>query len=190
MDRQIIPRIPTSCPPAFQGRYTVRPGDTMWTISQMFRVRFEGLVANNPHITNPNVIYPGDVLCIPGLIAFPCCITLREMVGVPLGTAGAAIAHIDSLGTQAVSVVATLPRPNIFGNYTTYRVSLIIPEQSVLFDELLFPTPEDPPTYSATISLPTAAQITPNSRIVIQPYNTLLGRIGPVILQGFFNQCR
>lgn len=188
MNRQIIPRIPTSCPPGFQGRYTVRPGDTMWIISQMFRVRFEGLVVNNPHITDPNVIYPGDVLCIPGLVPFPCCITLREMIGVPLGTAGAAIAHIDNLGTQSVSTVATLPAPIVFGNYNFYRVSLIIPEQVVL-TELLFPTPEDPPTYSATISLPTVAQITPNSRMVIQPYNTLTGRTGPVILEGRFIQC-
>lgn len=183
------PRIPPSCPPAFQGRYTVQPGDTMWKISQMFRVRFEGLIANNPHITNPNVLFPGDVLCIPGLVPFPCCITLRTITAVPLGTSGAAITHISSLGPEAVSVVATLPLPTFFGNFNAYRALLTIPDQNVVLTNQLFPTPEDPPTYSATINLPTVAQITPDSRVVIQPYNSALGTIGPIVLLGLFSQC-
>ena len=58
-------RIPTTCPPGFQGRYTVRSGDTMFLIAQRFGVSLQALIGANPHITNPNVIFPCDVLCVP-----------------------------------------------------------------------------------------------------------------------------
>jgi len=59
-------RQPTSCPPGFQGRYTVRPGDTMFLIARRFGVSLQALINANPHITNPNLIFPCDVLCVPG----------------------------------------------------------------------------------------------------------------------------
>lgn len=61
-------REPTECPPNFQQRYTVQPGDTMFFIAQRFHIPLNNLIAANPHITNPNVIYPGDVLCVPDKI--------------------------------------------------------------------------------------------------------------------------
>lgn len=61
------PRVPTTCPPGFQGRYTVRPGDTMFLIAQRFGVSLQALINANPHIPNPSIIFPGDVLCVPGV---------------------------------------------------------------------------------------------------------------------------
>ena len=58
-------RVPTSCPPGFQGRYTVKSGDTMFLIAQRFGVTLQSLINANPHITNPNLIFPCDVLCVP-----------------------------------------------------------------------------------------------------------------------------
>jgi LysM repeat protein len=58
----IQPRIPSSCPAGFQGRYTVVSGDTMFLIAQRFGVSLDSLIAANPHITNPNMIFPGTVL--------------------------------------------------------------------------------------------------------------------------------
>jgi LysM repeat protein len=60
-------RVPTTCPPGFQGRYTVRSGDTMFLIAQRFGVTLQALINANPHIPNPNVIFPCDVLCVPGV---------------------------------------------------------------------------------------------------------------------------
>lgn len=46
-------------------RYTVRPGDTLWGIARRYGTTVEALVREN-HIPDPNLIYPGQVLRIPG----------------------------------------------------------------------------------------------------------------------------
>jgi len=58
-------RKPATCPPGFQGRYEVKIGDTMFFIAQKFNIGIEELIAANPHISNPKVIFPFDVLCVP-----------------------------------------------------------------------------------------------------------------------------
>ncbi len=58
-------RVPCSCPRGFKGRYTVVRGDTMYFIAKRYGIRLQSLINANPHITNPNLIYPGDVLCVP-----------------------------------------------------------------------------------------------------------------------------
>lgn len=182
-----IPRVPASCPPGFMGRYTVQPGDTFFNIAQMFRVRLEALAVNNPHIQNPNLIFPGDVLCVPGLIAYPCCIVLRSVVRVPFGTGGAAFINFAPQGGQAVNITATLPQPQAFGNFDIYVGEILIPDIGG-FGNQLFPTPQDPPNWSTRIDIPTVAQITPNSRAVVRPSDSVTGASGPVILEGIVNR--
>ncbi|MFO8060587.1 MAG: LysM peptidoglycan-binding domain-containing protein [Bacillota bacterium] len=57
-------RAPDRCPPGWR-RYTVRSGDTMFSIAERFGVSLDQLIRANPHITDPAVIFPGDVLCVP-----------------------------------------------------------------------------------------------------------------------------
>src|SRR5699024_9672572 len=45
--------------------YTVVAGDTMFSIAQKFDVPLNELIAANPHITNPNQLYPGEIVCVP-----------------------------------------------------------------------------------------------------------------------------
>lgn len=45
-------------------RYTVQAGDTLWSIAQRFGTTVDEIVALN-NITNPNLIFPGQVLVIP-----------------------------------------------------------------------------------------------------------------------------
>lgn len=59
-------RFPPSCPAGFRSRYFVVPGDTMAAIAHRFGLRTAELSAVNPHISNPGVLFPGDVLCVPG----------------------------------------------------------------------------------------------------------------------------
>lgn len=58
--------IPESYPPACSGRlYVIQSGDTLYLISQRFAVPLNTLIEANPQITNPDVIYPGQIICIP-----------------------------------------------------------------------------------------------------------------------------
>ncbi|MFZ5873418.1 MAG: LysM peptidoglycan-binding domain-containing protein [Bacillota bacterium] len=59
-------RFPPDCPEGFLGRYFVIPGDTMSVIAKRFGAGTQQLSAANPHIADPNVLFPGDVLCVPG----------------------------------------------------------------------------------------------------------------------------
>lgn len=55
-------QIPTTGSSAAE-TYTVRPGDTLWTIAQTYGTTVSHLVAIN-NIANPNLIYPGEILYI------------------------------------------------------------------------------------------------------------------------------
>ena len=45
--------------------YTVRPGDSMWSIARRFGVSLDALIAANPQIPNPSAIFPGQTVCVP-----------------------------------------------------------------------------------------------------------------------------
>lgn len=47
--------------------YTVKSGDTMWKIASKYQVGTSEIIAANPQIKNPDLIYPGQVLKIPNL---------------------------------------------------------------------------------------------------------------------------
>jgi len=180
------PRVPQNCPPGFLGRYTVVPGDVFYLIAQMFRVRLEALAVNNPHIPNPNILFPGDVLCVPGLVPYPCCTILKPVRPVPFGTSGVASVNFAPRGGQSVNFMATLPQPTVFGNFNMYTGDIFIPGIGG-FGNQLFPTPENPPTWSTRIELPTVASVVPNSIVVVRPFNSLTGLSGQPILQGIIN---
>lgn len=45
--------------------HTVVSGDTMWKIAVKYQVGLSEIKSANPHIANPNLIYPGQILNIP-----------------------------------------------------------------------------------------------------------------------------
>lgn len=45
--------------------HTVAPGDTMWKLAVRYQVGTGEIIAANPQVQNPNLIYPGQVLSIP-----------------------------------------------------------------------------------------------------------------------------
>lgn len=49
--------------------YTVRSGDTMWKIAQKHQVGISEIIAKNPQVKNPSLIYPGQKLIIPTMTA-------------------------------------------------------------------------------------------------------------------------
>ena len=52
------------CPPRSKP-YTVKPGDTLFEIARAHHVSLEAILRINPKIKDPNVIWPGMVICIP-----------------------------------------------------------------------------------------------------------------------------
>lgn len=180
-------RVPASCPANFAGQYSVNPGDTMYQIASIFRINVTELIRVNPHITNPNLIFPGDVLCVPGQITFPCCLVMDLVQPSELGEAGVALVHTSFFGTQAISVMATLSV--LPAGYDTWFAEVNIPNVGS-FGNRIYPTPETPPTFSGTIDFPTAASLTLNSTVRVFPANSVTGNEGPVKLQGSLNSCR
>ena len=47
--------------------HKVVSGDTMWKIANKYEVGLSEIKSANPQITNPNVIYPGQILTIPSV---------------------------------------------------------------------------------------------------------------------------
>ena len=45
--------------------YTVKCGDTLWGIARRYGVTLSSLIAANPQIKNPNLIYPGNEVRLP-----------------------------------------------------------------------------------------------------------------------------
>lgn len=68
--QQVVPPPPV-CPGGTL--YTVRSGDTMWLIAQRFGVSLDALIAANPQVKDPSLVFPGQVLCVPGPPAPPAC---------------------------------------------------------------------------------------------------------------------
>jgi len=58
-----------TAPASAANAYTVVRGDTMWKIASRWQVGTSELIAANPQIEDPNLIYPGDRLTIPTLDA-------------------------------------------------------------------------------------------------------------------------
>ncbi|MBM7556353.1 LysM peptidoglycan-binding domain-containing protein [Halanaerobacter jeridensis] len=51
--------------------YTVQAGYTLNQIAQKYRVTLEELLAVNPQIENPNLIFVGQIICIPSVAVVP-----------------------------------------------------------------------------------------------------------------------
>lgn len=47
--------------------YTVKPGDTLWKIAVANETGVNELIAKNPQLSNPNLIYPGNKINVPNI---------------------------------------------------------------------------------------------------------------------------
>lgn len=46
--------------------YRVERQDTLWEIAQRFQKDLQEIINSNPQIENPDLIFPGEIIIIPG----------------------------------------------------------------------------------------------------------------------------
>ncbi|MEL7565536.1 MAG: LysM peptidoglycan-binding domain-containing protein [Dehalobacterium sp.] len=51
--------------------YTIRQGDSLYSIAQHYKISLNDLIDANPQITNPNAITVGQTICVPGVMPLP-----------------------------------------------------------------------------------------------------------------------
>lgn len=100
--------------------YTVQSGDTLFLIAQRFNVSLDSLIAANPQIANPNLIFPGQRICIPAQVALvECCMLLFRTANVPVlpdaEAAGVARVFQSSAGGNILIAAIGLPEPEVLG---------------------------------------------------------------------------
>ena len=111
-----VQQIPPPPPPFCTGfYYTVVPGDSLFTIANRFGVPLSALVAANPQITNPNLIFPGQVICIPGaqIPTIECSMLLFRTANVPVLPEA-----------EAAGVARVFQAPNRNGNVLVAAIGL------------------------------------------------------------------
>ncbi|MFT4413925.1 LysM peptidoglycan-binding domain-containing protein [Fredinandcohnia humi] len=75
--------------------YVVKPGDTLYILAQRFRTTINLFLMFNPEITNPALIFPGQILNLPPTgHSFRLCPVLRQ------GDRGPAVSRIQFLLRQ------------------------------------------------------------------------------------------
>jgi hypothetical protein len=82
----------------------------MFLIAQRFDVSLQALINANPHISNPNLIFPGDVLCVPAMA--PVC-DLQVLTLRLLTETGQLLPIVDGVAQLNARVIvrATFNRP-------------------------------------------------------------------------------
>ncbi|MGE5557071.1 MAG: LysM peptidoglycan-binding domain-containing protein [Bacillota bacterium] len=104
--------------------YIIRPGDTLFAVARRFGITLERLLAANPQITNPAVIFPGQRIRIPVVTppsqayivqAGDTLIRIAQRFGITLGQLLAAnpqITNADLIFTgQRILIPAAAPPP-------------------------------------------------------------------------------
>lgn len=177
-------------------RYTVQPGDTLWSISNKARVPLSALINANPHITDPGQIRPGDVIIIPSSNPtpnpqFPCCMILRPTGQLPADAIGTSLVRRLAVlrpGRTAISILAHgLPDPRELGNFNAYQGIAFIPGV-ITWQWVLEPTSETFVTWAGTFTEITA-ELTPDTVIQVRPINTGGTDRGEAVLSGALADC-
>lgn len=96
--------VPQAAPQTCSGQlYTIQAGNTLFSIARTFAVTVDALLAANPQITNANVIYVGQVICIP--TAPPSACNLRVLSLSFLTEAGQALPSVNGAVRLAARVI-------------------------------------------------------------------------------------
>lgn len=162
---------PTSC---IGGTiYVVRPGDTMFRIANQFNISLQTLIQANPQISNPNVLFIGQRICIPGVPVppppppTPFCpdgivyvvqrgdslFTIARRFGVTLERLIAANPQIADPNVLEIGQRICVPVPDVPLPAGICRVNLV-PQISGVLGGTAFINLDDPTLWVTTFGLP------------------------------------
>ncbi len=116
----IEPRIPQGCYTHSAMKYTVKKGDTFYSIATEHKLEPRELILSSTHIQNPSYLIPGDVLCIPKQVKL--CTFLHPTQKLPKKSY-AVIANLNG-----ITCIANLPSfkkdRKIYNSYYCYAIGL------------------------------------------------------------------
>lgn len=169
----------------------------MFSIARQSGVSLEALIACNPHISDPNMIFDGDVLCLPEGeqpgVTLPCCLILaRTTPSVPVDAVGTALvqslSHLTPRRTAITIAAFGLPAPATLGDFDAYEGLVFVPG-IISFRWRLFDIPDAVPVRVGSFTEITA-DLTANAVIEVRPLNTLTSAAGSPMLRNTLANCR
>ncbi len=168
----------------------------MYFIAERFNVSLEVLTNANSHIHDPSLIYPRDVICVPGRLSFPCSTILLRYAphSMPAGPVGVTLIRevISEAGYQhALSVLAYgLPNPAYFGPYDIYEAFVGIPDIGGYgFRLFLTPHTGDEIASDWVGTLIIGPFLTTATIIIVRPACLNVDTPGPIVLEGNLKSC-
>jgi len=186
--------VPVRCSGEF---YTIKSGENLNIIAQKFRVPLAQLLFVNPQITNPNIIYVGQRICIPatGEQYKGCAIVLNRTSDTPTAfpeiTGGVVYIHPAGDGKYAITFAALgLPMPKNIGNFDAYVGTLRMGEErysAILSRSAPY---EQEPTWAGTRVVEMNPFAMPDNTVTIAPMNVRKDIRGEPILEGIVVECR
>jgi LysM repeat protein len=92
---------PPYTPPTNQGgAYVVQPGDTLRIIANRIGVTVVDILNANPNITNPSLIYVGQVIYLPGAVASYYTVQRGDTLRIIANLYGTSVYNLELLNPQ------------------------------------------------------------------------------------------
>lgn len=185
--------IPITCSGRF---YTIQSGESLNMISRKFGVSLAQLLAANPQINNPNVLYVGQRICIPTrtVIQKGCSIVLSQSAdtenAVPNAGGVVLIQLIEGEQHRITFAASGLPEPESIGDFTAYVGSLIVKGQR--YSAILSQSAplEQEPTWAGSRIVDVNPFSLPINEVSIAPINIEEEVQSAPIMEGIVVQCR
>lgn len=198
-------QVPPPPPPPCQNGvlYMVAPGDTLFLIAQQFGVNLQALIAANPQIPNPNLIFPGQLICVPTRASAPistieCSLLLFRTANVPRGPEVGGVARVFQkarVGANVLIATIGLPAPSTFsGGVFVAWLRNVAPDGRTVKVPLARTNPLlNPRVWAGSLEVGAGRQLAPFHDLIVtaEPTSHVTSpNLNRIVLIGLFAQCQ